>query len=405
MTDKFRIGLLRETKTPADRRVALSPGQCVELMNRYPNVEVVVQPSEIRCFKDSEYIEAGIPLKEDLNECHLLIGIKEVKATTLIPQKHYMFFAHVAKKQPHNLKMLQEIARKRITLVDFEYITTPVGERIIAFGRWAGIVGAYNALRINGIKTNTYDLRPAHQCHDYEDLLSGLKNIHLQPVRLLITGGGRVANGALEVFRAIGINEVTPDEYLSTEFNAPVLCRIDPVHYVKRLDGESFNWEFWVNYPSQHQSTFLPYARVTDILVACHYWDYRAPHFFTKADMRSPDFRISTIADISCDIPGPIPSTLRTSSIAEPFYDYNPALEQEEAAFSSEKNVTVMAIDNLPGELPRDASRFFGEILIDKVIPNFFTGDPRGVIMRGTITSQGKLTMLFSYLLDYLNNR
>jgi hypothetical protein len=374
-------------------------------MKRYPNVEVVVQPSELRCFKDSEYKAVGISLQEDLSDCDLLIGVKEVKIDALIPNKPYLFFAHVAKKQPHNQALLQAIARNKITLLDHEYITNQNGERLVAFGRWAGIVGAYNALRARGIRTDRYKLRPAHQCHDYNDMMSGLKNVHLHPKRILISGGGRVAGGALEVFRAIGIKEVSPEEYLTKEFNEPVLCRIDPWHYAKRKDGKPFDWDFWVNSPAEHESTFLPYTKVTDIFVACHYWDYRSPHFFTKEDMRSPDFRITVIADVSCDVPGPIPSTLRATTIAEPFYGYNPFLEREEVAFTSKKNITMMTVDNLPGELPRDASEDFGKTLIDKVIPHFISNDSEGVVMRATIMNIGKLTMLYSYLLDYLEGK
>jgi alanine dehydrogenase len=402
MNKKFKIGLVKETKTPPDKRVALPPTQSVELMKRYPNIEVVVQPSELRCFKDSEYEAVGISLQEDLSDCDLLIGVKEVKIDALIPNKTYLFFAHVAKKQPHNQALLQAIARKKITLLDHEYITNQNGERLVAFGRWAGIMGAYNSLRARGIRTDRYKLRPAHECHDYNDMMSGLKNVHLRPKRILISGGGRVAGGALEVFRAIGIKEVSPEEYLKKEFNEPVLCRIDPWHYAKRKDGKPFDWDFWVKSPSEHESTFLPYTKVTDIFVACHYWDYRSPHFFTKEDMRSPDFRITVIADVSCDVPGPIPSTLRATTIAEPFYGYNPFLEREEVAFTSKKNITMMTVDNLPGELPRDASEDFGKTLIDKVIPHFIGDDSEGVVMRATIMNNGKLTMLYSYLLDYL---
>jgi alanine dehydrogenase len=402
---KFKIGLIKETKTPPDKRVALPPAQAVELMRLFPNVEVVAQPSELRCFKDLEYQEAGIALQEDLSDCDLLIGIKEVKIPALIPHKTYLFFAHVAKKQPHNQGLFQAIARNKITLLDHEYITDKKGERLVAFGRWAGIVGAYNAMRARGIRTDRYKLLPPQECHDYQDMMSGLKNVHLRPKKILISGGGRVAGGALEVFRTIGIKEVTPEEYLNKEFDEPVLCRIDPWHYVRRKDGQPFAWDYWVQNPEEHESTFLPYTKVTDIFVACHYWDFRSPHFFTKEDMRLPDFKITVIADVSCDVPGPIPSTLRATTIAEPFYGYNPFLEREEVAFTSKKNITMMTVDNLPGALPRDASEDFAKTLIDKLIPHFLTEDAEGVIHRAMIMREGKLTNSFTYLLDYLEGK
>ena len=405
MTKKFKIGLIKETKTPPDRRVALPPAQAAELMKRFNNVEVVAQPSELRCFKDSEYSDVGIKLQDDISDCDLLIGVKEVKIPALIPSKSYLFFAHVAKKQPHNQKLIQAIAEKGITLLDHEYITNQKGERLVAFGRWAGIVGAYNAMRARGIRTDSYNLRPPQECHDYQDMMSGLKNVHLRPKKILITGGGRVAGGALEVFRTVGIKEVSPEEYLTKEFTEPVLCRIDPWHYARRKDGKPFDWDHWVKSPAEHESSFLPFTRVTDILVACHYWDFRSPHFFTKEDMRSPNFRITVIADVSCDVPGPIPSTLRATTIAEPFYGYNPFLEREEVAFTSKKNITMMTVDNLPGALPRDASGDFGKTLIEMVIPHFLGNDEEGVVQRATILKNGKLTERYSYLQAYLEGK
>ena len=405
MQNKFKIGLVKETKTPPDRRVALPPAQAVELMKRFSNVEVVAQPSELRCYKDSEYTEAGIKLQNDISDCDLLIGVKEVKIDALISNKTYLFFAHVAKKQPHNQKLIKAIAEKGITLLDHEYITNQKGERLVAFGRWAGIVGAYNAMRARGIRTDRYNLRPAHECHDYKDMMSGLKNVKLLPKKILISGGGRVAGGALEVFRAIGVKEVSPEEYLTKTYNEPVLCRIDPWHYAKRKDGQPFDWDHWVKYPMEYESAFLPFTKVADIFVACHYWDFRSPHFFTKEDMRSPDFKITVIADVSCDVPGPIPSTIRATTIADPFYGYNPVLEREEVAFTSKKNVTMMTVDNLPGELPRDASEDFGKTLVESVIPHFLGNDEEGVVKRATILKDGKLTELYGYLQEYLDGK
>lgn len=405
MNTKFKIGVLKETKTPPDKRVVLPPMQVIELIKRFPNVEVYVQPSDIRCYKDSEYESLGIKLKEDLSDCDLLLGVKEVKIPYLIDNKSYLFFAHIAKKQPHNQRLIQAIAQKGITLLDHEYLTDKKGVRLVAFGHWAGVVGAYNALRARGIKTNRYCLPAAHQCRDYKELVGELRKVKLDPKKILITGGGRVANGALEIFKAVHLKEVSPEDFLTKEFNEPVVCRIDPWHYAKRKDGKPFDWDYWVQSPMEHESSFLPFAKVTDILVACHYWDFRSPVFFTKEEMLKPDFRISIVADISCDIPGPIPSTLRASTIADPFFDYNPTTNKEEPAFSEKGTITVMSIDNLPGELPRDASEDFGNTLIEKVFPHFLCGDCEGVIERATILKNGKLTERYSYLQEYLDGK
>ena len=405
MDTKFKIGVLKETKTPPDRRVALPPAQALELKKRFPGVEVFVQPSDLRCYKDSEFTDVGITLKDDLSDCDLLLGVKEVKIPYLVPNKSYLFFAHVAKKQPHNRPLIQAIANKEITLLDHEYLTDKNGIRLVAFGHWAGVVGAYNALRARGIRTKRYDLPAAHQCHDYKEMIHELRKVKLDPKKILITGGGRVAGGAMEIFKEIHLKEVSPEDFLNKNYTEPVVCRIDPWHYATRKDGKPFDWDFWVKNPSEHKSAFLPYTKVTDLLVACHYWDFRSPVFFTREDMHAPDFRISIIADVSCDIPGPIPSTLRASTIADPFFDFNPYTEKEEPAFSNERNVTVMSIDNLPGELPRDASEDFGKTLVEKVFPHFLCGDCDGVIERATILKDGKLTEKYSYLKNYLEGK
>ncbi len=402
MAKEFKIGLLKETKTPPDKRVAIPPAQAAELMKRFPNVTVVAQPSDYRCFRNDEFIAAGVKLQEDVSDCDLLIGVKEVKIAALMPNKAYLFFAHVAKKQPHNREMLQAIVEKGITLLDHEYLTDTQGIRLVAFGYWAGAVGAYNALRGYGQRTNKYILKPAHQCHDYQEMIAGLRAVSLRPKKILVTGGGRVATGAMSVFKEVGIREVSPGDFLATHFNEPVVCRIDPWHYAKRKDGKPFDWESWANAPTEYESAFLPFTKVTDILVTGHFWDFRSPNFFSKADMHSPDFRIKVIADVSCDIPGPIPSTHRATTIAEPFYDYNPSTEQEEAPFSNCSNICMMTVDNLPGELPRDASTDFGRTLVDKVIPHFLGNDEEGVVMRASIVKEGKLTQRYSYLQNYL---
>jgi hypothetical protein len=263
-------------------------------------------------------------------------------------------------------------------------------------------MGAYNALRAYGRRTNRYLLTPAHDCHDYAEMIAGLRAVKLKPKKILVTGGGRVANGAMSVFHAAGVREVSHEEFLTQPFNEPVVCRIDPWHYAKRKDGLAFDWDSWTHSPMDYESAFLPYTKVTDILVTGHFWDFRSPEFFSKADMHSPDFKISVIADVSCDIPGPIPSTHRATTIAEPYYDYNPKTEAEEPAFSSCGNITMMTVDNLPGELPRDASTDFGKTLVEKVIPHFLGNDEEGVVERATIVKNGQLTKTFQYLQDYL---
>ncbi len=405
MTPNLKIGILRETKNPPDKRVPVTPSQVVKLTERFPNVEVYIQPSDIRCYTDEEYQYLDLNMKEDLNDCDILIGVKEVDTQALIAGKTYVFFAHVAKKQPHNRTLLQEVIKKKIRLVDYEYLTDYNEQRVVAFGRWAGIVGAYNGLRARGIRTDNFQLKAAHQCIDMDEMYAGLKKIKLKNIKILLTGGGRVAMGAMETLSQLNLKEVTPDEFLNKEFNEPVLCRIDPRHYVKHKGGMEFNLQHFFNHPKEYESTFKPFTKVTDIFIACHYWDPKSPKFITKKDYLETDFNITVIADVSCDVNGPIASTVRASTIADPFYGYDPKTGKVEMPFVDPENITVMAVDNLPGELPRNASSDFGMNLMDKVYPSLFGHDDTGMIERATITKNGKLTEQYAYLQNYLEGK
>jgi len=405
MRNTLRVGILRETKNPPDRRVPLTPPQIVSLEELYPNVEFFVQPSDYRCYSNEEYEYLDIPLKEDLRDCDILMGVKEVDKRTFISGKTYLFFAHVAKKQPHNLEMFMAMAGKNLSLIDFEYLTTDKGQRVVAFGRHAGIVGAYNGLRARGITTNKFKLKPAYQCHDLDEMWAGLKLIELkQGLKILITGDGRVSHGAMETLGVASVEQVAPDDYLNREFDVPVFCQIGPEYYAKHKNGLTFNFGHFTKYPQEYESTFLPYTKVTEILITGHYWDPGSPVFFTKEDMKRPDFRISVIADISCDLNGSIPATTRATTISDPFYSYNPFLEAEEAAFSKQSNITVMSIGNLPGELPRDACLDLGKMLMSNVLHYLLSETTSPMIERATILRDGKLTPRYNYLNEYLNS-
>ena len=401
---KISIGILRETKNPPDRRVPLTPGQCLSLKEKYPKLSLVVQPSELRCFSDREYADAGIELRENLDECDILLGVKEVEVESLIPGKAYLFFSHTAKKQPYNRGLLQAVVNRDIRLIDYEYLTDKNGVRVVAFGRWAGVVGAYNGLRALGKRSGRFELPPATQCRDLEEMKGLLKDLDTGRTRMVLTGGGRVAGGALEILDAAGIQQVDPGAYLSGNFDRSVFTRLDPWHYTRNRFGELFDFDHFVANPHLYESTFLPYARRSDMFIACHYWDPRSPVMLSRGDLRGASVPIRVVADISCDIEGPIASTLRASTIAEPFYGYDPVTGQEAEAFR-EDVITVMAVDNLPGELPRDASRDFGEALVEEVIPELLGTRDTGMLQRATITGAGGLAKAYEYLQDYLEGK
>jgi alanine dehydrogenase len=400
-----KIGLIREGKIPVDRRVPLTPAQAKKVMQRFPGVEVVAERSDIRCYPDGEYERQGIRLVDSLEDCNIILGVKEVPLDALLPEKTYFFFSHTIKKQPYNRKLLQEILHKNITLIDYETLTDQTGKRIIAFGRWAGIVGAYNGIWTYGQRYNLFDTRRAYSCFDLDDLWSELDKINLPPIKIVLTGGGRVARGAMEVLTRLGVRKVTPRQFLEQWYDFPVFTQLNARNYNKSSDGRDFSRNNFYRAPRTYEADFIKYAAVADMLIASAFWDPQAPVLFERKDIMSDDFKISVIADITCDIEGSIPCTKRPSTIEEPIYDYNPSDDQIENALSDEANITMMAVDNLPCELPRDASSSFGEILAEKVLPEILGSDAGGVIERAAITRSGKLTERFMYLQDYVDGQ
>lgn len=399
-----KLGIIREGKIPADKRVPLTPNQCKQLMEQYPGLEIFVQPSPIRTFKDQEYADVGIPLREDLSHCDLLMGIKEVPVDMLIPNKTYMFFSHTFKKQPYNRKLLQTILEKKITLIDYEVLTTNSGKRLIGFGRYAGIVGCYNAFLAAGKKWNYYDLKPAHQCRDRKEVEEELKKVSLpNGFKILITGTGRVANGALEILNLLSLTRIEKDVYVTNkQQDGAVYTQLSAIDYVKRKDGKPGSREDFYENPHLYEPDFMKYASQTDLYIPCHYWDDESPIIFSAQDALDKNFRIKVVADISCDVNGPIASTIRPSTYANPIYGYDPKT-QTETDFNAPGAIGVMAIDNLPGELPKDASEDFGKELIRNIFPELLGKEKSEIIERATQTnSKGELTEEYSYLSDFV---
>lgn len=398
----LNIGLLREGRIPHDRRVALTPEHCLELIQLYPHIHIFVQPSHIRCFPDEDYARLGFEITEDLSNCDVLLGVKEVQMSTLLANKTYFFFSHTIKKQLYNRSLLQTIVQKNIRLIDYECITDLEGNRMIAFGRYAGIVGAYNGILTYGQRYGLFQLKRAYQCVNLEEVKEECEKIALPPIKILITGRGRVAKGAREMMSLMNIPEVTIDQYLYETFTSPVYVQLNSEDYHVHKQGKPFDNKHFHKHPEEYLSSFYRFTKVTDLLLACAYWHPSAPLLFTKHRMKQATFKIKVIADITCDINGSIPATMRASSIEDPFYDYNSQTEQLDRAFVSEGNITLMAVDNLPGELPRDASNDFGNILTNVIIPNLWNGDQDEIIERATIAKEGSLTPKFAYLQGYL---
>lgn len=400
----MKFAIIKERKNPPDRRVVFSPEKLAEARAQFPNTEFVVESSDIRIFPDSTYQKLGFKVTDDVSDCDVMIGVKEVPIENLIPNKKYFYFSHTIKKQPYNRKLLKAMLEKNIEMYDHETIVKKSGARLIGFGRYAGLVGAYNGFRALGLRDNLFNLPKVETLADLDEVKAELDKITLPSIKILLTGTGKVAQGAKEILDHLKIKEISDALYLTSKFTEPVYVMADVMEYAKRKDGKvGDKWEFYKD-PSGYESNFMPYAKETDVFIAGHFYGNNAPYLFTREDAKSPDFKINLVADISCDVDGPVASTLRASTIADPFYGYDPRTEKE-VAFNAQDAITVMAVDNLPCELPKDASEGFGEMFLENVIPAFFNGDERGILKRAKITENGKLTERFSYLQDYVDSK
>ena len=399
----IRLGLIREDKVPIDHRVPITPAQAVSIQQQFPHVKVLCQSSSLRCFPDQDYRNAGIEVVDDVSHCDILMGVKEVPTLNLVANKTYLFFSHTIKEQPYNRELLQTILRQNIRLIDYERLTDEAGNRVVAFGRFAGIVGAYNGLYTYGRKFGLYDLKRAKYCFDLAELKREYPKIKLPPIKIALTGGGRVANGAVEVLEGASIRRVSPKELLERTFNEPVYAQLDVTDYNRKVDGSDFEKSEFYEHPERFVPGFPPFAQSIDLLIAGAFWDHRAPVLFTREDMQQADFQIKVIADITCDIEGSIPSTKQPSTIANPVYDYDVAHDQVvDTPYQDKRYVSVMAVDNLPSELPRDASQSFGESLMEYVMSSLLAKDS-GIIAKATITRNGQLAEDYRYLQNYVS--
>ena len=397
----IRIGLIKEGKIPADNRVALTPSQCKWIHKNAPQVKIVAQSSSHRCFSDREYLASGAEVKDDLSDCNILLGIKEVPVAELLPGKTYLFFSHTRKKQPHNRQMLRAIIDKQITLIDYECLEHDDGQRIIGFGFFAGVVGAHNGMMAYGNRTGLYKMERVYKQRSFRELIHTYFGLRLPNVKIAVTGSGRVAHGILEIMNLMGIHEVEPDDYLLRRFSYPVYTQLKGADLYRDKTTHQYSRTGLHDHPEQYECKFLPYAAQTDILMNGVFWDKNVPRLFEKENTASDDFIIQTIADITDDVNGSVPINLGDQSIESPIYGVDKkTLRKTEPYIPG--SIDVMAVGNLPNELPRDASRYFGEQLIKYVLEDLVTGGS-AIIERATITKDGKLTSFFEYLDDYVN--
>ena len=394
----LKIGLIREGKIPQDNRVALTPLQC-KWVQENKDISITVQTSQIRCYTDAEYKNLGIEVKEDLSDCDILFGIKEVPLDMLIPEKTYFIFSHTRKLQPYNQKLLQAILAKKITLIDYECLEHEDGTRLIGFGFFAGVVGAHNGMMAYGNRTGNFSLGRVYKKKNFQELIHTYFGLKIPLIKIAVTGSGRVAHGILEIMNLMEIHEAEPDEYKTTHFSYPVYVHLKGENlYVNKLTGK-YNRKEFHEHPERYQCLFSDYLSETDILLNGVYWQQNIPRLFEMEDMKSVNFRIKTIADISDDRNGSVPCNLGDNTMEDPVYGVNKITGASTAAYLPE-SVDIMAVGNLPNELPRDASRYFGEQLIKFILDDLISGDSK-IIEDATIVKNGKLTPDYQYMHSY----
>jgi saccharopine dehydrogenase (NAD+, L-lysine forming) len=394
------VGLIREGKVPSDSRVALTPAQCKWIRQNYPHVTLIVQNSPTRCFTDAEYQRAGMQVQDDLTSCDILLGIKEIPVDMLIPNKTYLFFSHTKKLQPYNQKMLHAIIEKNITLIDYECLEHEDGARILGFGFFAGVVGAHNGMYAYAQRTKAFSLQRVNSSKNLQHLIHTYFGVKLPALRIAVTGSGRVAHGVLEIMNLLGIHEVEPEDYLEKSYAYPVYVQLKGADLYAKKEDNSYNRNDFHDNPANYYCKFKQYITCTDILMNGIYWEAAIPRLFELEDLDNPEFSITTIADITDDMGGSVPCNVGDSTIENPIYGVDKTSKLKTVPYLP-NSIDIMAVGNLPNELPRDASRYFGEQLIKFVFTDLLSGNDTALINRATIIKKGTLNTGFEYMKEY----
>lgn len=396
------LGLIKEGKIPLDNRVALTPKQCRLLMEQYPDWRVIVASSTDRCFKDVEYEKEGIEVVKDLHEASILLGIKEVPKDQLIPNKTYLFFSHTKKAQVNNQALFHALMDLKITLIDYECLTHEDGQRLIGFGFFAGIVGAHNGIMAYGNRTKTFHLGRVKEVSDYMELIHTYFGLKLPPIKIVVTGSGRVAHGILEIMNLMDVQEVEPDEFMARKYAYPVYVHLKGANLYRHKETFQYVRDDFHAHPENYVCLFKKYLPYTHILMNGIYWEPGIPALFSMEDLKEAPFALTTIADITDDEKGSVPCNLGDASIDNPVYGVNLITGEKSAPYQANV-IDVMAVGNLPNELPRDASRYFGEQLLKYVLPDLIAGGNE-IINRATILEKGVITKNYQYLAHYASH-
>ena len=431
------IGILRETKSIWERRTPLIPSDIKKLISKY-SVNFYIQPSEKRIFTNDEYVEAGAIIEEDLSNCSIIIGIKEVKIKNLMDDKIYTFFSHTIKGQAYNMKMLQKIIDSKITLIDYEKIEDKTGKRLIFFSVQAGLAGIIDSLwalgeRFNheGIATPFSNIKQAHNYDSLEEAKQAFISVgneikenglpeDISPLTVGISGYGNVSNGVQELLDLFPFKEISADElqglsesdqYSNKEIYKIVFKEEDMVEPVS--DDFQFELQDYYENPDKYKSRFEQYLPNLTVFINATYWDTKYPVFVTNQYLKQlyskGNAKLKVIGDITCDIEGGVECTLKPTDPGNPIYVFNPVIGEIRDGVKGNGPV-IMAVEILPSELPRESSIYFSSIF-SKLIPGMFVKDlPKSYdklkfpyeLKNAVITYKGELTPNYLYIHNFL---
>jgi len=430
------IGIRHEDKYTMERRVALPPDTVNEIIKQ--GLEVFVESSPKRVFKDSEFTTAGAKVTDNLSECPVIFGVKEIPPTWFEEGKTYIFFSHVIKGQPYNMPMLKAMMEKKCNLIDYEKIADENGKRLIFFGRFAGLAGMINSLwsfgerlKSEGIENPFSEIKQAHTYHSLDETEKVISNVGeviksqglpdaLIPLVIGFTGYGNVSQGAQHIAGLLPVKEVTPTELLHLKewgnYSNKLVYKVvfKEEHLSEPIDPQTrFELQDYYKHPEKYKNQFEKYPPHLSILMNCMYWDVRYPRILTKDYIEKlflqGNMKLKVVGDVTCDPDGSVEFTHKGTKIEDPVFVYHPVERKPTMGFHGD-GILVMAVDILPSELPRESSESFGHALL-RFVPAIakadFDVDFETLILpheikRALILHKGRLTPDFEYIQEYL---
>lgn len=433
-----RIGIRREDKGGWERRTPLTPDDVGELIGVH-DLEVWVQPADVRVIRESEFEQMGARVTEDLSSCPVVFGVKEMPLEVFRPGHTYVFFAHVIKGQPYNMPMLARLMELGCHLIDYEKVTDERGRRLIFFGRHAGLAGMIDTLwalgrrlEWEGVANPFSSLQPAHRYTDLAEAQAAIAAVGeriaqrglpqaVAPLVCGFAGYGNVYRGASEIIDLLPVREIEPVEVAAVAGRPGaarnVVCKVvfKEEHTVApNLPDSRFELHDYYEHPEKYHSVFENYLPHLTMLVNCVYWEPKYPRLVTRASLRrlfggveAPRLRV--MGDISCDIEGAIEATVKSTDPGDPVYVYDPLEDRAQDGVAG-RGPVIMAVDILPSELPREASAYFSSVL-KPYVPAIARADYRAPldalalppeIKRALIVYQGQLTPAYAHLQEHV---